>query len=127
MTKKVRIGSDPPRPSNCKPPAPLNPPLQQSASQDGVMPTPNEIYGKTHQRANAEFNALQSLISHVAAIERILPSDSLFAELRADQFLELKEEIAAANITVNKYISFVTGQYTLSNDLVPSPPSIHVS
>jgi hypothetical protein len=108
MTKKVRIGSDPP--------------LQQSASQDGVMPTPNEIYGKTHQRANAEFNALQSLISHVAAIERILPSNSLFAELRADQFLELKEEIAAATTTVNKYIFFVTGQYTSSNDLT-LPPS----
>jgi hypothetical protein len=45
----------------------------------------------------------------------------LFAELKADQFLKLKEEIAAATITVNKYISFVTGQYTSSNDLVPSP------
>jgi hypothetical protein len=121
MTKKTRIGSNPPPPSNCKPPLLPNPPLQQSASQGGVMPTPTEIYGKAHQRANAEFNALQSLISHVATIERILPGNSLFAELRADQFLKLKEEIAAATITVNKYISFVTGRYTSSNDLVPSP------
>lgn len=98
MTKKLQIGSNPPSPGNRKPP-----------------PLPS------HQRANAEFNALQSLISHAAAIERILPGNSLFAELTADQFLKLKEEIAAATITVNKYISFVTGQYTSSNDLVPSP------